>query len=79
MATHGKSYTPPKGRPTRARNDGGRSVYRLPAIYEWIIVGLVLVALMVAAWYFSTRSDGTPLNGASPAVASVIMPTATTG
>ncbi len=72
MATHGKSYTPPKGRPTKRRSANRGQASRIPAMFEWIIVGVVIAALMVAAWYFSNRDGGSAQhNGAPPGAAAV--------
>lgn len=64
MAPRNKSYTPPKGRPTSGRDeDGGRS-RRIPPMFEWIVLGLVIVAIVVAAWIYSSGSDGGSPHGA---------------
>ena len=30
---------------------------------EWVLLGIVLLAVVIAAWYFTTGSDTTPHNG----------------
>lgn len=58
MATPGKSYTPPKGRATRRRDERRGARRRIPPTLEWILVCLALVALLAIAWWFSLRDGG---------------------
>lgn len=47
----GKGYTAPKGRPTVHPTAGGRTG-RLSSTTEWIIAGIVFIAILAAIFYF---------------------------
>jgi hypothetical protein len=62
-----KGYTPPKGRPTRARDDDGRRRRAFGPVAQWItliIAALVLVALIIIITnggdYNPYNNDGAP-------------------
>jgi len=67
MAPSNKSYTPPKGKPTAGRDEDGGSPRRIPPMLEWILVGLMIVAILVAAFIFTSGSDGSSPHGGAPA------------
>ena len=54
-----KAVTPPKGRPTRARNSSGRRKRAFGPLAQWITVGL-LVALIIVVLVLAT--DGGDFN-----------------
>ncbi len=62
-AGHGKGYTAPKGRPTATRDVAARRSFRMPPTLEWVLLGLVLVAIVVVAYVFTTAGDGSPHGG----------------
>ena len=65
----GKGYTPPKGKHTTAQGGAEEKSPRISATVEWVIVGIVLVGLLVAAFIFATGSDSTNPHGGAPAPA----------
>ena len=48
---HGKGYTAPKGRPTVHHTGDERSRW-LSGTVEWIVAGLVFIAILGAIFYF---------------------------
>jgi hypothetical protein len=48
---HGKGYTAPKGRPTVHRT-GKERARRFSSTTEWVLAGIVFVAILGAIFYF---------------------------
>ena len=63
----GKGYTAPKGTQTSAQGEIEEKAPRISATVEWVIVGVVLVGLLVAAFVFTSGSDSTSPHGGAPA------------
>lgn len=58
---HGKGYTAPKGRPTVHRTGADRT-RRMSATMEWVLAGMVFVAILGAIFYFG-RDFSSPSGG----------------
>jgi len=54
-----KSYTQPKGRATTAQGDVDERGPRISATVEWIIVGLVIAAVVIAVFVYATGREST--------------------
>jgi len=62
----GKSYTAPKGKATTGQTGVEERNSRVSPTVEWIIVGVLLVAAVVAIFVFTSGSDtSSPHNGSS--------------
>jgi hypothetical protein len=48
---HGKGYTEPKGRPT-VHNTGDKTSRRMSSTIEWVLAGIVFIAILGAVFYF---------------------------
>lgn len=59
----GSAVTPPKGRATRARNDGGRSRRFISPKLQWTLAILGMLLVLAAIFYFG-RDVKSDLNGA---------------
>ena len=70
-----KGYTAPKGRPTIHNTGRGRSNRVSPAV-EWLLAGIVFIAVMAGIFYFgrSLNSGGGGGNGAIEAPAAFVAP-----
>jgi hypothetical protein len=67
-----KGYTEPKGRPTTHNTGVGRSK-RISPMVEWLLVGIVFVAVMAGLFYFG-RSLNSGGSGAIEAPAAFVAP-----
>ncbi len=70
-----KGYTAPKGRPTTHNTGKGRGK-RISPMMEWLIAGIVFIAVMAGIFYFgrSLNSGGGGGNGAIEAPAAFVAP-----
>ncbi len=71
---HGKGYTAPKGRPT-VHHTGGERTSRISGTMEWIIAGIVFLAILGAIFYFGrdVNSGGGGGHNGLPADAPVVQ------
>ena len=68
---HGKGYTAPKGRPT-VHHTGTERTRRMSATMEWVLAGIIFVAILGAIFYFSSPSSGGGHSGL-PAEAPIVQ------
>ena len=70
-AAHGKAFTPPKGRPTRARNGsyGQKQVFGPTA--QWIALTIFLILVFVVLFILTDGGDFNPFNG-DPTVGAIV-------
>jgi hypothetical protein len=70
-----KGYTAPKGRPTTHNTGVGRGK-RISPMMEWLLAGIVFVAVMAGIFYFgrSLNSGGGGGGGAIEAPAAFVAP-----
>ncbi len=70
-----KGYTAPKGRPTTHNTGEGRGK-RISPMMEWLIAGIVFIAVMAGIFYFgrSLNSGGGGDSGAIEAPAAFVAP-----
>lgn len=57
-----KSVTPPKGRPTRARNSSGARKRAFGPIAQWVTVALLVVLIIVVLVLITDGGDFNPFN-----------------
>lgn len=57
-----KSYTPPKNRPTRARNADGTRRRAFGPVAQWITLALSLIVLIAIIIIITNGGDFNPLN-----------------
>jgi len=69
-----KGYTAPKGRPTTHNTGQGRGK-RVSPMMEWLIAGIVFVAVLAGIFYFGrSLNSGSGVGGAIEAPAAFIAP-----
>lgn len=70
-----KGYTAPKGRPTTHNTGEGRG-NRISPMMEWILAGIVFVAVLAGIFYFgsSFNSGGGGHGGAIEAPTTFVVP-----
>jgi hypothetical protein len=61
-----KAYTPPKGRPTRARSDTGERRRAFGPVAQWITFAIALLVIVVIAIMVTGGGDFNPLNDDNP-------------
>jgi len=60
--TSKKSFTPPKGRPTRGRNDGGGQQRAFGPTAQWIAAAFLLALIFVTVIVLLDGGDFNPFN-----------------
>ena len=70
----GKGYTAPKGRPT-VHHTGGDTSRRMSSTMEWLLAGIVFIAVLAAIFYFGRdfTSGGGAASGGLPADAPIVQ------
>jgi len=61
-----KSYTAPKGRPTRARDDDGRRRGAFGPVAQWITLVIAAIVLVAIIIMITNGGDFNPLNNGAP-------------
>ena len=63
---HGKAFTPPKGRPTRARNDPYYRKQVFGPTAQWIALTIFLILVFVVLFILTDGGDFNPFNEDDP-------------
>lgn len=61
-----KSYTAPKGRPTRARGDTGEQRRAFGPVAQWITAAIAVIVIVVIVIMVTGGGDFNPLNDDDP-------------
>lgn len=62
----GKAYTPPKGRPTRARGERGPNRRAFGPVAQWITFAIALIVAVVIIVLITGGGDFNPFNDDEP-------------
>lgn len=63
-----KAYTPPKGRPTRARGERGANRRAFGPVAQWITFALALIVAVVIIVLITGGGDFNPFNDEEPTI-----------
>lgn len=71
QTTKKKAYTPPKGRPTRARDDDGARRRAFGPVAQWITLALAALVAVAVIIIVTNGGDFNPYDNGQPAPVTV--------